>query len=104
MRLEADGDLHVDGDVVAYSTTTASDIALKENINPIDNALDKVIQLIRQADDVDSARKSLMAELNLTEPQSQAILDMQLRRLAALERQRLEDEYKNVINLSLIHI
>ena len=60
--------------------------------------LDKVIQLIRQADDVDSARKSLMAELNLTEPQSQAILDMQLRRLAALERQRLEDEYKNVIN------
>ena len=45
MRLEADGDLHVDGDVVAFSSTTASDIALKENINPITNALDKVLQL-----------------------------------------------------------
>ena len=58
--------------------------------------LDKVIKLIRHADDVDSARKSLITELKLSEPQSQAILDMQLRRLAALERQRLEDEYQSV--------
>ena len=45
MRLEADGDLHVDGDVIAYSTTTASSIALKENVNIIDNALEKIQQL-----------------------------------------------------------
>ncbi len=42
MRLEADGDLHVDGDVIAYSSTTASSIALKDNVNIIDNALEKL--------------------------------------------------------------
>ena len=42
LRLEADGDLHADGDVIAFSTTTASDIKLKENIEVIPNALDKV--------------------------------------------------------------
>ena len=44
MRLENDGDLHVDGDVIAYSTTV-SDERLKENIQVVDNALDKVSQL-----------------------------------------------------------
>jgi len=44
MRLESDGDLHVDGDVVAYSTTI-SDERLKENISGIEGALDKVNQL-----------------------------------------------------------
>ena len=44
MRLEADGDLHVDGNVIAYSTTT-SDERLKKDIVKIDNALDKVSQL-----------------------------------------------------------
>jgi len=43
-RLEADGDLHVDGDVVAFSTTI-SDERLKENIQPIGDALSKVSQL-----------------------------------------------------------
>ena len=42
MRLEADGDLHVDGDVVAFSSTTASSIALKHDVNIIDNALEKL--------------------------------------------------------------
>jgi hypothetical protein len=42
MRLEADGDLHVDGDVIAYSSTTASSIALKHDVNIIDNALEKL--------------------------------------------------------------
>ena len=41
-RFEADGDFHADGDVVAFSTTTASDIRLKENIEVIPNALGKV--------------------------------------------------------------
>ena len=44
MRLENDGDLHVDGNVVAYSTTT-SDPRLKENIQPVTNGLEKVMQL-----------------------------------------------------------
>ncbi|MAN62437.1 MAG: hypothetical protein CMI60_10885 [Parvibaculum sp.] len=45
MRLEADGDLHVDGDVIAYSTTTASSIALKHDVNIIEDALDKLKSL-----------------------------------------------------------
>jgi hypothetical protein len=44
MRLEADGDLHVDGDVIAYSSTI-SDATLKYNINPVEFALDKIKQL-----------------------------------------------------------
>ena len=45
MRLEADGDLHVDGDVIAYSTTTASSISLKHDVNIIEDALDKLKSL-----------------------------------------------------------
>ena len=41
-RFEADGDFHADGDIIAYSTTTASDRRLKENIEVIPNALGKV--------------------------------------------------------------
>ena len=44
-RFEADGDFHADGDVIAQSTTTASDIRLKENIQVVPNALDKVESL-----------------------------------------------------------
>ena len=59
--------------------------------------LDMVIKLIRGAENVEAARDSLMVELGLTEVQAQAILDMQLRRLAALERQKLEDEYEALL-------
>ena len=45
MRLEADGDLHVDGDVIGYSTTVASDEKLKTDVKVIDNALDKLKQI-----------------------------------------------------------
>ena len=55
--------------------------------------LDEVIALIRGSADAESARKALMERFGLDEPQAQAILDMQLRRLAALERERLENEY-----------
>jgi DNA gyrase subunit A len=55
--------------------------------------LDAVIALIRASNDVDAARTGLMTQFGLTEAQSQAILDMQLRRLAALERERIENEY-----------
>jgi hypothetical protein len=45
MLLESDGDLHVDNDVIAFSTTTASDETLKYNISPVEFALDKIKQL-----------------------------------------------------------
>ena len=59
--------------------------------------LDAVIQTIRQSPDVETARERLITNFNLTEIQAQAILDMQLRRLAALERQKIEDEYKALL-------
>jgi DNA gyrase subunit A len=59
--------------------------------------LDAVIQTIRQSPDVETARGRLMERFELTEGQAQAILDMQLRRLAALERQKIEDEYLELI-------
>ena len=58
--------------------------------------LDAVIQTIRQADDADDAKQKLMERFKLSELQSQAILDMQLRRLAALERLKIEEEARQV--------
>ena len=60
------------------------------------NNLDAVIQTIRESPDADVAKERLMKRFKLSELQAQAILDMQLRRLAALERQKIEDEYKQV--------
>jgi DNA gyrase subunit A len=59
----------------------------------LDN-LDAVIALIRRSRTVDSARRNLRREFKLSEAQAQAILDMPLRRLAALERKKIQDEYK----------
>ena len=61
--------------------------------------LDEIIELIRSAADVDAARAKLMKRYKLTEPQATAILDMQLRRLAALERKKIDTEYKEVTAL-----
>jgi DNA gyrase subunit A len=61
--------------------------------------LDAVIQTIRQSPDVDQARTNLMTGFDLSEAQAQAILDMRLARLAALERKKIEDEYLQVIQL-----
>ena len=58
--------------------------------------LDEIIELIRSAPDVDAARAKLMKRYKLSELQATAILDMQLRRLAALERKKIETEYKEV--------
>jgi DNA gyrase subunit A len=58
--------------------------------------LDEIINLIRNASDVETARQKLMKRFKLTELQATAILDMQLRRLAALERRKIESEYKEV--------
>ncbi|HML24883.1 MAG TPA: DNA gyrase subunit A [Aggregatilinea sp.] len=58
--------------------------------------IDDIIKTIRGADDTDAARAELIGRFNLSEPQANAILDMQLRRLAALERQKIEDEYRQI--------
>jgi DNA gyrase subunit A len=60
--------------------------------------LDEVIQTIREAADADVARDRLMTRFKLSELQAQAILDMQLRRLAALERQKIQDEHTQILN------
>ena len=64
----------------------------------LDN-LDAVIKTIRESADVDVARTNLMKRFDLSELQAQAILDMRLARLAALERKKIEDEYLAVIQL-----
>ncbi|HLF74974.1 MAG TPA: DNA gyrase subunit A [Anaerolineales bacterium] len=58
--------------------------------------LDAVIKTIRESQDADVAKTNLMQRFKLTEIQAQAILDMQLRRLAALERWKIEEEHKQV--------
>ncbi len=64
----------------------------------LDN-LDEVIATIRASADSDAARSALMTRFSLSEVQANAILEMQLRRLAALERKKIEDEYEAVIRL-----
>jgi len=59
--------------------------------------LDDIIQTIRQSPDAEVAKERLVERFNLSEKQAQAILDLQLRRLAALERQKIEDEQKETL-------
>jgi DNA gyrase subunit A len=61
------------------------------------DALDEVIALIRASATVDDARTGLMGLLEIDELQATAILDMQLRRLAALERQKIIDEFDELM-------
>ena len=59
--------------------------------------LDEVIRTIRQSDSAEAARNALIENFGLSQVQAQAILDLQLRRLAALERQKIEDEYQEIM-------
>ncbi len=59
--------------------------------------LDDVVQTIRKSSSADDAKGKLMDRFSLSEVQAQAILDMQLRRLAALERQKIEDEHREIM-------
>ncbi|HEX3054028.1 MAG TPA: DNA topoisomerase (ATP-hydrolyzing) [Aggregatilineaceae bacterium] len=61
-------------------------------------SIDDIIRTIREADSTEAAREDLMILFDLSEPQANAILDMQLRRLAALERQKIEDEYRQLMD------
>ncbi len=60
--------------------------------------LDAVIKTIRESPDAGTARERLIDRFSLTEVQAEAILDMPLRRLAALERQKIQDEYAGLID------
>ncbi|MDQ1143381.1 DNA gyrase subunit A [Bacillus sp. SORGH_AS 510] len=64
----------------------------------LDN-LDAVISLIRSSQTTDIAREGLMTTFNLSEKQAQAILDMRLQRLTGLEREKIEEEYQNLMKL-----
>ena len=64
----------------------------------LDN-IDAIIRTIRESRTTESARNNLILNFALSEIQATAILDMQLRRLAALERKKIEDEYAEVIKL-----
>ncbi|QIZ05953.1 DNA gyrase subunit A [Priestia megaterium] len=61
--------------------------------------LDEVISLIRSSQTTDIAREGLMTTFNLSEKQAQAILDMRLQRLTGLEREKIEEEYQNLVKL-----
>ncbi|WML42483.1 DNA gyrase subunit A [Neobacillus sp. PS3-40] len=61
--------------------------------------LDQVITLIRSSQTTDIAREGLMSNFNLSEKQAQAILDMRLQRLTGLEREKIEDEFQNLMKL-----
>jgi len=61
--------------------------------------LDLVIRLIRQADSPDAAREALMRQLELSEIQAKAILDMRLQRLTQLERHKIVEEHEQVVAL-----
>jgi DNA gyrase subunit A len=60
--------------------------------------LDEIIDIIRKSQDTETARAKLMKKFKLSEIQTNAILDMPLKRLSALERKKIEEEYKAVLN------
>ena len=71
---------------------------LEGYIIALDN-IDAVIQTIKKSKDVETAKSNLMKKFKLSEIQAKAILDMRLQRLTGLERQKIEDEYKETIKL-----
>lgn len=71
---------------------------LEGYIIALDN-IDEVIQTIKKSKDAETAKNSLMKKFKLSEIQAKAILDMRLQRLTGLERKKIEDEYKEVIQL-----
>lgn len=109
-------------DVLEYFTTHRQEIVIRRNEFELAKArerehileglmkaldhLDEVIKTIRASKDSETAKADLMKKFDLSEIQAQAILDMQLRRLAALERQKIEDEYKEILKKikDILHI
>jgi DNA gyrase subunit A len=71
---------------------------LEGYIIALDN-IDAVIQTIKKSKDVETAKNNLVKKFKLTKIQAKAILDLRLQRLTGLERQKIEDEYKELIKL-----
>jgi DNA gyrase subunit A len=71
---------------------------LEGYIIALDN-IDAIIETIKKSRDTETARNNLMRKFKLSEIQAKAILDMRLQRLTGLERQKIEDEYKETIQL-----
>ncbi len=71
---------------------------LEGYIIALDN-IDEVIETIKKSRDVETARNNLMRKFKLSEVQARAILDMRLQRLTGLEREKIENEYKETIKL-----
>ncbi|MBC9785412.1 DNA gyrase subunit A [Heliobacterium chlorum] len=63
----------------------------------IDN-IDRIIEIIRTSETEDVARTQMMGEFGFSEKQAQAILDMRLKRLVGLEREKIEEEYQSLLN------
>ncbi|KGP73231.1 DNA gyrase subunit A [Pontibacillus yanchengensis] len=61
--------------------------------------IDEIITLIRESQTTDIAKEGLMTNYELSDKQAQAILDMRLQRLTGLEREKIEDEYQELVNL-----
>jgi DNA gyrase subunit A len=95
--------IHIDHrvEVITRRTDFELDKALKrqhvlEGLLIAMDHLDEVIETIRRSPNADAAGEQLMERFGLTEVQATAILNMQLRRLAALERQKIEEEYREI--------
>jgi DNA gyrase subunit A len=71
---------------------------LEGYIIALDN-IDAVIQTIKKSNDVETAKNNLIKKFKLSEVQAKAILEMRLQRLTGLEREKIEDEYKETIKL-----
>jgi DNA gyrase subunit A len=71
---------------------------LEGYIIALDN-IDEVIKTIRASKDTETAKAALMSKFGLSEIQSKAILDMRLQRLTGLERQKIEDEYRETLKM-----
>ena len=81
-----------------YELRRAKDRAhILEGLRIAIDFLDEIIQLIRSSKSPDAARSEMMAKYGLSQIQADAILSMQLRQLTALERQKIEDEYRELI-------
>ncbi|RNF39943.1 DNA gyrase subunit A [Planococcus salinus] len=83
-----------------FELTKAEDRAhILEGLRIALDHIDAIIALIRGSQTTEEARNGLMNDFNLSERQSQAILDMRLQRLTGLERDKIEDEYQGLVKL-----
>lgn len=85
---------------VAYDLRKAQERAhILEGLRIALDNIDEIVHLIRSASNTAEAKESLMSRFGLSEIQAQAILDMRLQRLTGLEREKIENEYQELLKL-----